>query len=125
MQDISIEATGNHVEIEVRGKLTKESYEYFIPMLEDVIVETQEKLRVLFVMRDFYGWTAGALWADIKFDLRHFHDIERLAIAGEKRWQQGMAMFAKPFTHAAVRYFDLESLEEARTWVYADELATT
>ena len=62
-------------------------------------------------------WTAGALWQDIKFDARHFSDIERMAIVGETKWQQGMAVFCKPFTAARIRYFDRPAIEEARGWL--------
>jgi len=43
---------------------------------------------------------------DIKFDIKHFADIERLAMVGDKKWQHGMATFCKPFTKATIRYFD-------------------
>ena len=52
------------------------------------------------VMHDFHGWTASAAWEDTKFGVRHFHDIERLAMVGETKWQHGMAIFCKPFTTA-------------------------
>jgi hypothetical protein len=48
-------------------------------------------LRILFIMDDFHGWTAGAMWEDTKFDLKHWKDIERLAIVGETKWEKGMA----------------------------------
>ena len=60
------------------------------------------------------------LWEDIKFDLKHFADIERLAIVGEKRWEQGMAAFCRPFTSAKIRYFDHSRIEEAREWIVHD-----
>ena len=37
---------------------------------------------MLFDMTDFHGWDAGAAWEDIKFDIKHFADIERLAMVG-------------------------------------------
>ena len=60
---------------------------------------------------------AGALWDDIKFDLKHFADIERLAIVGEKAWEKGMSVFCRPFTAASIRYFDRAAVEEARGWL--------
>ncbi|HED66781.1 MAG TPA: STAS/SEC14 domain-containing protein [Planctomycetes bacterium] len=111
-----VEAVLEQVEIHVRGKLTRETYEEFIPILEAHLKE-HKKVRVLFTMKDFHGWTAGALWEDIKFDLKHFRDIERLAIVGEKKWQHGMAVFLKPFTSAEVRYFEWPELAEARAWL--------
>lgn len=100
----------------VQGKLSKETYQEFVPVLEDVI-RREGKLRLMFVMKDFHGWTAGALWDDLKFDLKHFKDIERLAIVGETRWQKGMAVFCKPFTTAKVRYFDASDEHGARDWL--------
>jgi hypothetical protein len=72
---------------------------------------------VLFDMTTLHGWDAGAMWEDIKFDFKHFADIERLAMIGEKKWQRGMATFCKPFTKAAIRYFDHADAAEARKWL--------
>jgi hypothetical protein len=36
---------------------------------------------------------------------------------GEKKWQQGMATFCKPFTMATIRYFDHAHAAEARKWL--------
>jgi len=56
-------------------------------------VRQHGKLRVLFDMIGFHGWEAGALWEDIKFDSKPFADIERFAMVGENKWQQGRATF--------------------------------
>lgn len=116
MDGISIEAGDNVLHVKATGKLTKEFYERFVPAVDDQI-KRFGKLRILFEMHDFHGWTAGALWEDLKFDLKHWKDIDRLAIVGESKWQQGMAAFCKPFTAATVRYFDHADLENARKWV--------
>ena len=68
-------------------------------------------------MTDFHGWQVGALWEDIKFDAKHFRDIERLALVGDRQWEKGMAVFCKPFTTAKVRYFPSEKLDEAANWL--------
>jgi hypothetical protein len=107
------------VSVHATGKLTKEDYERFVPEIETIVKE-QGKIRVLFEMHDFHGWQASALWEDIKFDLKHFADIERLAIVGEKRWEQGMAAFCRPFTSAKIKYFDHSLIEEARRWLVHD-----
>jgi len=60
---------------------------------------------------------AGALWHDIKFDAKHFNDIERIAMVGETKWQHGMSVFCKPFTAAKLRYYDHSAIEEARDWL--------
>ena len=115
---IDIVASGNVLEVAVTGKLTKDAYQQLVPAV-DKQIQDHGKLRILFVMRDFHGWTAGALWEDTKFDLKHWRDIERLAIVGETKWEQGMATFCKPFTTAEVRYFDHAQSEAARQWISA------
>jgi hypothetical protein len=46
---------------------------------------------VLFDMAGFHGWEARALWQDIKFEMKHFGDILRLAMVTETKSQHGMA----------------------------------
>jgi hypothetical protein len=112
------------LEVRVSGKLTHEDYETFVPAIERLI-EEHGTLRVLLVTHDFHGWTAGALWDDVKFDVKHFNDVERLAVVGEKKWEQGMAAFCKPFTTADVRFFEHDRLDEARKWVGEGVTTTT
>jgi stage II sporulation SpoAA-like protein len=110
------ENEGKVLAIQVNGKLTKADYVYFLPEFER-LVQLNGKLRVLFDMTGFHGWEAGALWEDIKFDVKHFDDIERLALVGDKKWEQGMAAFCKPFTTAKIRFFERAKAAEARKWL--------
>ncbi|MFW6154974.1 MAG: STAS/SEC14 domain-containing protein [Planctomycetota bacterium] len=114
---IQEETGGAVMEVRLSGKLTRADYEHFVPEVDRRLVE-HDKLRLLVIMENFHGWTAGALWDDIKFDAKHFRDIDRLAFVGETRWQQGMATFCKPFTTAKIRYFEPDDLDEARRWLH-------
>ena len=113
---IELKETGQTLEVTLTGKLVKEDYNTFVPAVDQAI-ELQGKIRMLVVMHDFHGWTASAAWEDTKFGARHFHDIERLAMVGETKWQHGMAIFCKPFTAATVRYFERDKIEAARAWL--------
>jgi len=107
---------GKLLEVSLTGKLAKEDYEAFVPVVEPLVAK-HGKIRLLVVMHDFHGWTASALWEDTKFAAHHFRDIERIAIVGETKWEKGLATFCAPFTAAKVRYFDHADANEARTWV--------
>jgi hypothetical protein len=107
---------GKLLEVHLTGKLGKEDYEKFLPTVER-LVKQHGKIRMLVELHDFHGWTAGALWEDIKFDAKHFNNIERLAVVGETKWEKGMATFCKPFTTAKVRYFDSAKAAEAQAWL--------
>ena len=63
------------------------------------------------------------MWEDLKFDLKLFNHIERLAIVGETKWEKGMSVFCRPFTTAKIKYFDKVDLEKARAWI-EEERAT-
>jgi hypothetical protein len=111
------QAEGKVVVVNLSGKLAKEDYQHFVPEVERLI-HKHGKVSMLVRMHDFHGWTMGALWEDVKFDLKHFRHIERLALVGESKWEAGMAVFCKPFTTATIRYFDESKAEEAAHWIH-------
>jgi SpoIIAA-like len=111
------EAGGKILIVKLSGKLTKQDYEHFLPEVGRLIAQ-HGKIRMLVQMHDFHGWTLGALWEDIKFDLKHFAHIERLALLGDRKWEAGMAVFCKPFTTATVRFFDEAQPDDASHWIH-------
>jgi SpoIIAA-like len=111
--------SGRVMEVHISGKLKVEDYDQFVPAVERLFKQ-HGKIRLLVEMHDFHGWTAGALWQDIKFDVRHFNDIERIAMVGESKWEHGMSIFCKPFTAAKIRYYDHAAIDEARGWLNSD-----
>jgi hypothetical protein len=113
------ELGGKVVRVHVSDSLTKEDYERFVPEIERRIDE-HGKIRVLFDMQEFDGWNSGGLWEDIKFSAGHFNDIERLAMVGEKKWQEWMSTFCKPFTSAEIRFFEEDEGDQAHQWLLAE-----
>lgn len=109
-------AGSNVLEVEVSGKLTRGDFERFIPEVE-AFIRKHGKIRVLLVMRNFHVWNLGALWEEVKFDVRHFDDFERIAMVGENKWQQWMSRACEPFTSAQIRYFHADEVETARAWL--------
>lgn len=113
---ICTKSEGNIIEIKVSGKLSKDDYEAFVPQIEALIAE-YGKVRMLFDMHHFHGWSVAAVWEDVKFGWKHFRDIERIAAIGDKSWEQGMIAFCKPFTKAKICYFDRAKETAAREWI--------
>lgn len=104
--------------VRVTERLSREDYDAFVPEVERMIGRFGA-VRMLVEMHDFHGWDAGALWEDIKFGAKHFANIDRLALVGDKKWQKGMSAFCKPFTTAQVRYFDDAEIQQAHEWIAA------
>ena len=113
---------GNFLTVHVKGILSQADYERFVPKFENC-ARQNGKLRVLFDMTGFHGWEAAAIWQEIKFDVKHLADIERLAMVGDMNWQRVMAIFCKPFAKAKLQYFDHTDFAGARTWL--DESVAT
>jgi len=113
---------GNVFEVDLHGKLTREDFERFVPDT-DLLISRYGKIRLLVTLHEFDGWNAGAIWEEIKWEARHFNDIERIAIVGDEQWHKTMASVCKPFTTAHVRYFSLHQLDEAYAWVDQNEPA--
>ena len=98
------------------GKLHDEDYKTFVPLVDDAIAR-QGKARVLAVFHDFHGWDLHAMWDDVKFATTHCAKIERIALVGEKKWEEWMAKVCRPFTMAKIRYFDASEIDAAKAWI--------
>jgi len=104
------------VAFKLRGTLHDVDYKTFVPALEAAIAAAGP-IRLLAHFEDFHGWDLRAAWDDFKFGVRHFSDIERIALVGDREWEQWMAKLCKPFTRAAVGYFDAAAAQAAWDWL--------
>jgi len=107
---------GKILEMEMSGKLVDSDFRLLEPTFSR-LVKKHGKIRVLLRMLDFHGWEGAAFWDEVKFDLKHFGEIERLAMVGDKKWEKFLSDFSRPFTSATIRYFDKDSAPEARVWL--------
>ena len=98
------------------GKLHDRDYETFVPIV-DAAVRAQGKVRLLAQFTAFEGWDAHAAWDDMKVAIRHYADFERIAMIGDRKWEEWMAKLCRPFTQASVRYFDAAQADAAWVWV--------
>src|SRR5438132_13007803 len=106
----------NMLAFKLSGTLHDEDYKHFDPVVQAAVAH-HGKVRVLAQLEDFHGWDPQALWDDIKFASAHYADIERIAIVGDRKWEEWMAAFCKPFTQASVKYFDTADLDFAWKWL--------
>ena len=109
-------AEAKSLEVKISGKLSAADYATLEPGVEKLIADS-DKIRILFIMHDFHGWDLGAVWEDIKFATKHCTDIEKVAMVGEKTWEEWMATICKPFTMSSIKYFEAGQEAEAREWL--------
>lgn len=98
------------------GKLTHEDYEIITPMIDAALNEVKEpKARVLIDGTEMEGWELRAAWDDFKLGLKHGSEFEKIAIYGNKNWQEITAKIGSWFISGEVKYF--ESSNDALTWL--------
>ena len=112
LTDLPVHTVG----FKLSGKLHDADYKKFVPLV-DAELAKEGKVNVLAQFHDFHGWDLHALWDDVKFATTHCTTIERIALVGEKKWEEWMAKVCKPFTMAKVRYFDASEIDAAQAWL--------
>jgi hypothetical protein len=116
MFEILDRSAGKTIGLKVIGKLTDADYDAMLPDLEKAIAESGP-LRLLCDLEGFTGMEIGAFWQDFKFSLRHVRDFERLAVVGDKAWEEWYARLANPLFKADIRHFPVAEIEAAWTWL--------
>ncbi len=89
------ESTAKILGFKMSGKLHDSDYKVFVPLVEAAI-KAQGKVRLLAQFEDFHGWDLHALWDDTKFATKHCADVERIALVGDKKWEEWMAKVCEP-----------------------------
>ena len=102
----------------VTGKLKKADYDNLLPVLEEKI-KKYGKINLYWEMQNFEGWDLSAAWQDLKLDLKHANHFRRVAMVGDKSWEQRLTQLMKAFSKADVRYFGRSDAMQAKQWVKA------
>lgn len=116
---IGIERTGNDffLTLKAQGRLTHEDYKIITPMIDSALAEVrQPKVKVLIDGTELQGWEARAAWDDFKLGLKHGNEFEKIAIYGNKKWQEVMAKMGSWFIAGETRYFENEN--DALSWLH-------
>jgi hypothetical protein len=105
----------DYFELRVHGALEKTDYEKVVPQLEQAA--EHQKLRVLVKLDDFRGWKPNAIVDELRYDIRHRGDFEKVAVVGSKKVEELATKVSRPFFSGDVRFFEDETA--ARQWVRA------
>ncbi|NQZ54470.1 MAG: STAS/SEC14 domain-containing protein [Piscirickettsiaceae bacterium] len=115
---IGIERTGNHffLTLKASGKLTHEDYEIITPMIDSALATVKTpKVDALIDGTELEGWEIRAAWDDFKIGLKHGNEFEKIAIYGNKNWQETLAKMGSWFISGEIKYF--ENISEALDWL--------
>jgi len=100
------------------GKLTHGDYETIMPMIDSALSNVKDpKVKVLVDGTEWGGWELRAAWDDLKLGLKHNNDFDKVAIFGNKNWQEIAAKVGSWFISGEIKYFDNQ--DEALAWLNA------
>ena len=115
---IGIERVADNIYLSLKavGKLTHEDYETITPMIDSALDGVKEaKVKVLIDGTELEGWELRAAWDDFKLGLKHGGEFEKIAIYGNKNWQEITAKICSWFISGEVKYF--ENYDGALAWL--------
>ena len=117
---IGIERSGSDFFLSLKaiGKLTHKDYEMITPMIDSALNAVKEpQVKALIDGTELEGWELRAAWDDFKLGLKHGNEFVKIAIYGNKHWQEIAAKVGAWFVSGEVKYFDNE--EDALAWLNA------
>ncbi len=95
------------VTLKAVGKLTHDDYELITPILDSALAQVQQaKVKVIIDGTQMEGWEPRAAWDDFKLGLKHGKEFEKIAIYGNKNWQEIAAKLGSWFVSGEVKYFE-------------------
>ena len=107
------------ITIRASGKLTADDYDAALPEIENSIQQCEGPVRFLVRLEGVDGMELGAVWRDVKFDMKHKDDMGKVAIVGDNKLERWLTKISAPFLSAKVRFFDSKNLKDAEAWIRA------
>lgn len=118
---LRIEERAGLITITAGGTLESADYDRFVPIFERIAAQKAGTVPMLIVlMSDFSGWDLGGLWRDLKFDVKHKNSFGRIAIVGDRKWQEWGTKLFDPLFRAEMKFFATAERGAAQSWVRED-----
>jgi len=101
------------------GKLTHEDYQKITPIIDSSLAAVKDpKVNLFLDATEFDGWELRAAWDDFEIGLKHGNEFVKIAIYGNKGWQEISTKIGSWFTSGVIKYFEDE--QEALSWLFTE-----
>lgn len=115
---IGIERIGNEffLSLKATGKLSHADYLIINPMIDSALQGVKDSdIKAFIDGSELQGWELRAAWDDFKLGLKHGNEFSKIAIFGNKKWQEYTAKIGSWFISGEVKYF--EDSDQALAWL--------
>jgi len=112
-----VDESGCLLTIKVSGKLKfAELNAYY--QTAAAVIKRVGRVRFLTLLVDFQGLENSGEWGDLSFQMEYDSFIEKIAIVGEKQWEETAILFTgKGVRRVAIEYFLPTDLAKAKAWL--------
>ena len=98
------------------GDITKADYETMVPAVEAAL-KAHETVHILFDLTEFKWEKAEAWGADMKFGHDYHKKISKLAIVGDKKWEEWLTKVAGTFYAVEAKFYNSDDIDSAWAWL--------
>jgi len=111
----------NAAEITLNGAVKQAEYEGLFKRF-DAYLKDRDDVKVLLVVNDtetLKSMDFKTFWEGLKFDSQHWMKYGKCAMVSDVTWFSPMIQVIDKLTPIKARRFDLNEIDDARTWLYA------
>ncbi len=116
MIEILPETHENVLAVRVSKELSVADFDGYRNLLRDMM-QRYEEVHLYYEMVDANWVQPVAAIENGLFDVIHGLDYGRVAMVGEKKWQEWAAKLMSPVKKKGIRYYDLSERDQALQWV--------
>ena len=116
MLEILPQTHDDKLAVQIRGELTVADFDAYRNLLRE-LMQQYEEVHLYYEMLGVKWVQPMAAIENVLFDVVHGLDYGRVAMVGEKLWQEWAAKLISPIKKYGVRYYDLEEKDLAMRWV--------
>lgn len=110
------------VGIVASGHIDAKDYETVLIPAVNAALEKHKRIRLLYQLEtNFDGFTAGAMWDDLKLGLAHMSAWERIAVVTDVHWVANATRMFAPLMPVQAKVFASADLAAAETWIAATD----
>ena len=116
---IQLDTEGDVISVRLLGKLEPSAYDGVSEEIDN-LMSRLEHVRLMLDLREFDGWSGlAALVNHLSLVREHQSVPERIAVVGDKAWQNLAEKVMSRFVNARTQFFDAEDFEGAKAWISA------
>lgn len=112
----SIDHDAQLIEFRVSGYITKEDYTALLDPMQ-AFIDRHGRVKMIEIVESFEGFDPAVLLPGIKFDLKNISHISHVAVVSDIGWISPFVKMAGMVISTKLRFFEMDDLDEARSWV--------